>query len=186
MSPAWEKAGLWGRFSVRPGLWPSIHPHGHQLGVQVARIFQFLHTPDEQRDWHAVTALSLWWTWTVSFRGWPGWARHGSGLGCEVSKNKHSFRSCRQMRMYSFSFFFLILFIFRERERKGERERNINVWLPLMCPLHRRPGLQPQLIGTCPDWELNRQHFGSQASTQSTGPHQPGPFSFLKLYFIVY
>ena len=26
----------------------------------------------------------------------------------------------------------------------------------------------------CPDWESNRQPFGSQASTQSTEPHQPG------------
>ena len=27
--------------------------------------------------------------------------------------------------------------------------------------------------GTCPDWELNWQPFGSQAGPQSTGPHQP-------------
>ena len=28
--------------------------------------------------------------------------------------------------------------------------------------------------GMCPDWELNQQHFGQQASAQSTDPHQPG------------
>ena len=28
--------------------------------------------------------------------------------------------------------------------------------------------------GMCPHWGLNQQPFGSQASTQSTGPHQPG------------
>ena len=28
--------------------------------------------------------------------------------------------------------------------------------------------------GMCPDWELNRQSFGSQASAHSTEPHQPG------------
>ena len=28
--------------------------------------------------------------------------------------------------------------------------------------------------GMCPDWELNRKPFGSQASNQSTEPHQPG------------
>ena len=28
--------------------------------------------------------------------------------------------------------------------------------------------------GKCPDWELNRPPFGSQAGTQSTGPHQSG------------
>ena len=43
--------------------------------------------------------------------------------------------------------------------------------------------------GTCLDWELNR-HFGLQAGTQSTEPHQPGlvVFSFFlflkKIYFI--
>ena len=35
--------------------------------------------------------------------------------------------------------------------------------------------------GMCPDWELNWQSFGSQASTQSTEPHQPG--IFLKNFF---
>ena len=29
--------------------------------------------------------------------------------------------------------------------------------------------------GTCPDWESNQWPFGSQAGTQSTEPHQPGP-----------
>ena len=28
--------------------------------------------------------------------------------------------------------------------------------------------------GMSPDWESNRQPFSSQASTQSTEPHQPG------------
>ena len=30
----------------------------------------------------------------------------------------------------------------------------------------------------CPDWESNQQPFGSQAHTQSTEPHQPGPERF--------
>ena len=29
--------------------------------------------------------------------------------------------------------------------------------------------------GMCPDWESNQRPFGSQAGTQSTEPHQPGP-----------
>ena len=33
--------------------------------------------------------------------------------------------------------------------------------------------------GMCHDWELNQQPFGSQARTQSTGLHQPGPKAFL-------
>ena len=35
--------------------------------------------------------------------------------------------------------------------------------------------------GMCPDWESNQGPFASQASAQSTEPHQPGPNSgFLK------
>ena len=35
--------------------------------------------------------------------------------------------------------------------------------------------------GLCPDWELNQQPFGSQASTKSTEPYKPGPNAiFLK------
>ena len=30
-------------------------------------------------------------------------------------------------------------------------------------------------LGMCPDWESNWQPSGSQASAQSTEPHQPGP-----------
>ena len=50
-------------------------------------------------------------------------------------------------------------------------ERYIN-WLPLSHPqlgnLASNPGMRP-------DWESNLQPFGSQAGTQSTEPHQPGP-----------
>ena len=52
-----------------------------------------------------------------------------------------------------------------------ERERNINMWLPLMLLPTEDLACNP---GMCSDWELNRQPFGSQASTQSTEPHQPG------------
>ena len=37
--------------------------------------------------------------------------------------------------------------------------------------------------GMCPDWELNQQPFGSQASAQSSEPHQPG---LLWSFYIVY
>ena len=44
-----------------------------------------------------------------------------------------------------------------------------------MCPslgnLVRNPGL-------CPNWESNRQPFGSQADTQPTEVHQPGLHNF--------
>ena len=47
-------------------------------------------------------------------------------------------------------------------------------WTPYWGPdLVHNPGM-------CPDWELNQQTFGSQAGAQSTEPHQPGLFWFLK------
>ena len=60
--------------------------------------------------------------------------------------------------------FLKYLFIFRERGKEGEeRERNIS-----------RFSLEHPNPGMCPLWESNPQPFGSQASTQSTEPHQPG------------
>ena len=38
--------------------------------------------------------------------------------------------------------------------------------------------------GMCPDWESDQQPFGSQAVTQSTEPHQPGPFIHLEFIFV--
>ena len=59
--------------------------------------------------------------------------------------------------------------------REKESERNINVWLPLTCPL----------LGT---WSVTQacaltgnltRDSGSQAGSQSTGPHQPGHHAFI-------
>ena len=72
---------------------------------------------------------------------------------------------------------YFILF-FTER-REGERQRNINVWLPLVRPPSRDLAHNP---GMCPHWESNQEPFGSQVSTQSSEPHQPGPQS----YFITF
>ena len=76
---------------------------------------------------------------------------------------------------FSFSCFIerLHLFIFREGNGKEkERERNISVWLPLT---HLLLGTWPATQACALDWESNPWPFGSQASTQSTEPHQPGP-----------
>ena len=76
---------------------------------------------------------------------------------------------------FFFKFLFLkkILFIFRERGREGEREGEKH-----QCVVVSHAPSTGDLAcntGMCPDWELNRQPFGSQASTQSTEPHQLGP-----------
>ena len=67
------------------------------------------------------------------------------------------------------------LFIFRERGREREREVEkyqcvVATCTPPAWDLAWNPGV-------CPDWELNQWPFGSQAGTQSTGPHQPWIFS---------
>ena len=70
----------------------------------------------------------------------------------------------------------IYLFIFRERGREGEREGEkhqhvIAFHVLLDGDLTCNPGI-------CTDWELNQWLFGLQASTQSTEPHQPGPYLF--------
>ena len=85
-------------------------------------------------------------------------------------------------RQFMFVVFYFKDFIYLSLERGGEkeRERNINVWLPFTCPPTEDLACNP---GICPDWELNQRPFGSQASTQSTEPHQPELFVFL-IYFL--
>ena len=67
--------------------------------------------------------------------------------------------------------FYFILFLDwgRKGERKGEKHQCVVV-------SHTSPTGGPVCNpGMCPDWELNWRLFGSQASTQSTEPYQPGP-----------
>ena len=80
-------------------------------------------------------------------------------------------------------FYFLEYFIYLLLERGEGREkrgRETSVCERYQLLLTRPPtsdqAFNPDM---CPDWELNQQTFSSQASTQSTKPHQPG----LKIYF---
>ena len=62
------------------------------------------------------------------------------------------------------------LFIFPESGRDKEREVEKHQCVretSIGCLLAHNPGM-------CPEWESNRRPFGSQASVQSTEPHQPG------------
>ena len=61
--------------------------------------------------------------------------------------------------------FYLFIYFFREEKggRKEGRETSMCGFL-----LGGNPGM-------CPNWESNLQPFGSQATAQSTEPHQPGP-----------
>ena len=71
-----------------------------------------------------------------------------------------------------------ILFIYFQTEGKRGRKRGRRT--PVCgCLLHApHAGDLAQNPGMCPDWELNRQPFGLQASAQSTEPHQPGLFIY--------
>ena len=62
--------------------------------------------------------------------------------------------------------------MFRERGREGERKGEKH---PCAVASHTPPTGDPaRNPGMCPDWESNQRPFGSQASAQSTEPHQPG------------
>ena len=61
-----------------------------------------------------------------------------------------------------------------ERGERREKEREKHQCVVASCApptgdLVCNPGM-------CSDWELNWRPFGSQAGTQSTEPHQPGPY----------
>ena len=57
--------------------------------------------------------------------------------------------------------------------REGEREREKH---PCVVASHTPPtGNLAHNPGMCSDWQSNQQPPGSQASTQSTEPHKPGP-----------
>ena len=59
-----------------------------------------------------------------------------------------------------------------EGEREGEKHQCV------VASMHPTTGDLAHNRGMCPDWESNQWPFGSQASTQSTEPHQPGQKSF--------
>ena len=78
---------------------------------------------------------------------------------------------------------FIYLFSEKEEGREKERARNIDVRreTSIGCLLHAPywgPSPNP---GMCPDWESNQRPLGSQASAQSTEPHQPGQAIFFFL-----
>ena len=70
--------------------------------------------------------------------------------------------------------FFNLIYLFLERGgREGEREGGKHQCVVAShAPTTGKQACNP---GMCPDWESNQQPFGSQAGTQSTEPHQPGP-----------
>ena len=78
-------------------------------------------------------------------------------------------------------FFLRFIFIdFQRGEREGEKHQCVVAsCAPPTGDLACNPGM-------CPDWELNQQPFGSQASTQSTEPHQPGLGWYIFLIFVEY
>ena len=81
----------------------------------------------------------------------------------------------------SFLFLRFYLFIFRQRGKVGERGKHQCVVASHMPPtgdLARNPGM-------CPDWELNRWPFVSQAGAQSTEPHMSQGTILIKLNILL-
>ena len=72
------------------------------------------------------------------------------------------------------------LFIFRERRREGEKHGCVRE----TSTAHPTTGNLARSQGVCPDRESNQGLFSSQASVQSTKPHQPGPSYLFKQCFM--
>ena len=80
--------------------------------------------------------------------------------------------------IFGFIFKRFYLFIFTQRGGEGERGKHqcvISSHEPPTGDLAHNPGM-------CPDWELNHQPFGLQASAQSTELHQPGLINKFKFF----
>ena len=75
-----------------------------------------------------------------------------------------------------FLFFKDFIYLFLERGEGKEKERESNQYVVASCMRPTRDLAHNPVM--CPDWKLNRRPFGSQASTQSTEPHQLGLFYF--------
>ena len=75
--------------------------------------------------------------------------------------------------LFMFLFFKHFIYLFLERGREGEEHPCVVAsHVPPAGDLARSPGM-------CPDWESNQRPFALQAGTQSTEPHQPGPYFHL-------
>ena len=64
------------------------------------------------------------------------------------------------------------MYLFTFRERRREREREEEKHQCVIASLVPPTGDLACSLGMYPDWESNQQHFGLQASAQSTDPHQ--------------
>ena len=77
---------------------------------------------------------------------------------------------------HEYIFLGFYLFILRERGKEREREGEKHQYAVASCtPFTGDLAHNPDM---CP-WDLNWWPFGSQAGTQSTEPHQPGPMNIL-------
>ena len=80
--------------------------------------------------------------------------------------------------MQYFSFLKDYIYLFLEKGEGKERGRETQCVVASCTSPMGDLACNPRM---CPDWEWNRQPFGSQAHTQSTELHQPGLQIFVKL-----
>ena len=78
------------------------------------------------------------------------------------------------------NFWTVYLFLDRGEGREKETKRNIDAGKKHQLVASHAPptGDLAHNPGMCPDWESNSRPFGSQASSQTTEPHQPGLSNF--------
>ena len=86
---------------------------------------------------------------------------------------------------FSKIYFLKILFILSLEKWGWEGERQGKKHQFVVASLTPPTGHLAHNPGTCPDWELNLQPFGSQAGAQSTEPHQAGPSKKFLIAFLL-
>ena len=89
----------------------------------------------------------------------------------EVYRNLITSKNIQYSRKDFLKGFYIL--IFRKWGKEGERKRE-KPQCVVASPVSPTGDLACN-PGMCPDWESNQRSFGSQAGTQCTEPHQPGP-----------
>ena len=106
-------------------------------------------------------------------------SERNSGKHSLDTLNRDKAKHTTQGKLFCIIFFKRFYLFFREKRSEGEREGKKQCMVASHTPPNGDLACNP---GLCPDWESNQWPFGSQASTHSTEPHQPGMHDVLFKY----
>ena len=126
------------------------------------RPFILIHSENIARDF---TKTDLRWEWSCL-------GCSGTGSECKCGYSEDELGNLAPQIVFLRFYLFIL-----DRGEWGKKDRETSM---CGCLLHA-PYWGPDLAhnpGMCPEWESNWRPFGLKAGTQSTEPHQPGPFKF--------